>query len=219
MLRNELRILLADDHRMVREALRRLIEGSRANLRVVAEAADGREALEAVREHRPDVAVLDLWMPELGGIEAARQIVEDRLETRVIILSMDDEWNRVRDALRSGAAGYVVKSAASEQLIEAIDTVCRGRSYVSPAVAEHVVRAIREPESAQSSSPIAGLSRREREVLQLVAEGLTAKEIAVRLGLAVKTAEAHRSNLMTKLGIHRSAMLVRLAIREGLITP
>lgn len=204
---------------MVREALRRLIEANREDLQVVAEAADGRAAVEAVREHRPDVAVLDLWMPELGGIEAARQIVEEGLGTRVIILSMDDEWSRVRDALRSGVAGYVVKSAASEQLLEAIDAVCGGRSYVSPAIADHVVRAIRDPESEQRGSPIEALTRREREVLQLVAEGLTAKEIAVRLGLSAKTAEAHRSNLMTKLGIHRSAMLVRLAIREGLIAP
>lgn len=216
---NQVRILLADDHRMVREALRRLIEGNRADLRVVAEASDGRAAVEAVREHRPDVAVLDLWMPELGGIEAARQIVEDRLGARVIILSMDDEWSRVRDALRAGVAGYIVKFAAAEQLIEAIDTVRSGRSYVSPAIADHVVRAIRDPESEQRGSPIEALTRREREVLQLVAEGLTAKEIAARLGLSAKTAEAHRSNLMTKLGIHRSAMLVRLAIREGLIAP
>ena len=214
----ETRIVLADDHRMVREALRRLIE-SRDDLRVVAEASDGRQAVEAVREHRPDVAVVDLWMPELSGSEATRQIVESELGTSVIILSMHEEWSRVRDALQAGASGYVVKSAAAEQLIEAIDAVRVGRSYVSPAVSHHVLRAVRNPGSDAVSSPIEVLSRREREVLQLVAEGLSAKEIATRLGLSVKTAEAHRGNLMAKLGIRRTSMLVRFAIREGIIAP
>jgi two-component system response regulator NreC len=211
------RIVLADDHRMVREALRKLIE-SRPDLRVVAEASDGREALEAVRKHRPEIAVIDLWMPELSGSAATRQIVDDDLGTRVIILSMHEEWSRVREALQAGAAGYVVKSAASDQLIEAIDVVSQGRSYVSPAISHHVLRAVRNP-SEPETSPVDCLSRREREVLQLVAEGLSAKEIAVRLGLSVKTAEAHRGNLMAKLGIRRSSMLVRFAIREGLIAP
>lgn len=212
------RILLADDHRMVREALRRVIE-SRPDFRVVAEAADGREAIAAARVHRPDVAVIDLWMPELSGVEATRRIVEEELGTRVLVLSMHEDWSRVRDALQSGAAGYVVKSAAADQLLEAIDSVRQGSSYLSPAVSHHVLRAVRNPSGQQVASPIEALSRREREVLQLVAEGLSAKEIAVRLDLSVKTAEAHRGSLMAKLGIHRTSMLVRFAIREGLLAP
>lgn len=214
----ETRIVLADDHRMVREALRRVIE-SRPDLRVVAEASDGREAVEAVLKHRPEIAVVDLWMPELSGAEATRRIVEAEIGTRVIILSMHEDWSRVRDSLQAGASGYVVKSAASEQLIEAIDAVSQGRSYVSPAISHHVLRAVRNPNSESPGSPMDSLSRREREVLQLVAEGLSAKEIAVRLGLSVKTAEAHRGNLMAKLGIRRTSMLVRFAIREGIIAP
>lgn len=214
----ETRIVLADDHRMVREALRRLIE-NRPDLRVVAEASDGREAVEAVRKHRPDIAVIDLWMPELSGAEATRRIVDEELGTRVIILTMHEDWSRVRDALQSGASGYVVKSAAADQLLEAIDVVRQGRSYVSPAISHHVLRAVRNPGSEHGASPVESLSRREREVLQLVAEGLSAKEIAVRLGLSVKTAEAHRGNLMAKLGIRRTSMLVRFAIREGIIAP
>ncbi len=212
------RILLADDHRMVREALRRVIE-SRPDFCVVAEASDGREAIAAARAHRPDVAVLDLLMPELSGVEATRRIVEEELATRVLVLSMHEDWSRVRDALQSGAAGYVVKSAASDQLLEAIDSVRQGISYLSPAVSHHVLRAVRNPGGQQAASPIDALSRREREVLQLVAEGLSAKEIAVRLDLSVKTAESHRGSLMAKLGIHRSSMLVRFAIREGLVAP
>lgn len=214
----ETRIVLADDHRMVREALRRMIE-TRADLRVVAEASDGREAVEAVLTHHPDIAVIDLWMPELSGAEATRRIVDAKVGTRVIILSMHEDWSRVRDALQSGAAGYVVKSAAADQLIEAIDAVSQGRSYVSPAISHHVLRAVRNPGAERAVSPVESLSRREREVLQLVAEGLSAKEIAARLGLSVKTAEAHRGNLMGKLGIRRTSMLVRFAIREGIIAP
>ena len=209
------RIVLADDHRMFREALRRLIE-SRPDLRVVAEASDGREAVDAVREHEPDVALIDLWMPELSGVEATRRIAAEDGGTRVIILTMHEDSAHARDALQAGAAGYVVKSEASEQLIEAIDAVRLGDSYVSPALSQQPPV---PPRAAGTGSALECLSRREREVLQLVAEGLSAKEIAERLGLSVKTAEAHRGNLMAKLGIRRSSILVRFAIREGLIAP
>jgi len=203
---------------MVRQALRRVIEG-RPGLRVVAETSDGHETVEAVLAERPDIAIVDLWMPVLCGAGATRRIVEAGVGTRVIVLSMHEEWSRVRDAIQAGASGYVVKSAAAEQLIEAIEAVREGRSYVSPAVSHHVIRAVRDPSAQPGSSPVDSLSRREREVLQLVAEGLSAKEIAVRLGLSVKTAEAHRGKVMTKLGIRRTSMLVRFAIREGIIAP
>jgi DNA-binding NarL/FixJ family response regulator len=216
--RAQTRIVLADDHVMVREALRRIIE-SRADLRVVAEAASGREAVEAIVRHRPDIAVLDLWMPALSGVEVTRRITSEGVETRVIVLTQHDDWAHVRDSLASGASGYVVKTDASAQLLEAIDVVRAGRSYVSPAISHHVVEAMRVGRTAERLSPLDALSDREREVLQLVAEGFSAKEIAQQLGLSAKTVEAHRSNLMGKLGIHRTSMLVRFAIRAGVIAP
>ncbi|RIL04908.1 MAG: DNA-binding response regulator [Proteobacteria bacterium] len=215
--RRETRIVLADDHCLVREALRRLIE-SRPDLIVVAEASDGLAAVEAVEKHRPDIAVIDLWMPELSGIETTRRITRTGAATRIIILTQHGDWARVRDSLHSGASGYVVKTDAAAQLLEAIDSVRAGRSYISPAISHHVVEAMRGG-GVDKLSPLDALSDREREVLQLVAEGLSAKEIAARLGLSVKTAEAHRSNIMGKLGIRRTSLLVRFAIREGVIAP
>jgi DNA-binding NarL/FixJ family response regulator len=213
----ETTIVLADDHGIVREALRRLIE-SRSDLRVVAQASSGEEAVEAVRRHRPDVAVVDIWMPGMQGSEATRQIVRSELGTRVVILTMHEGWTWVREALRAGASGYVVKSAAAGQLLEAIDTVRAGGFYVSPAVSGHMVRAARG-ETPGERGPLDALTDREREILQLVAEGFSTKEIAARLALSVKTAEAHRANLMSKLGIRKASRLVRFAIREGLIAP
>lgn len=210
------RILLADDHGMVREGLRRLIE-SRSDLAVVAEASDGREAVEQARSQRPDIAILDLWMPRLSGVDATRQLVREGA-TRVIVLTMHEGWSHVREALRAGAAGYVVKSAAASQLLEAVDAVRAGRAFVSPAVSHHVVEAIRVGEPRQAS-PLARLTDREREVLQLIADGLSSKEIAVRLGTSVKTAETHRAKLMSKLNVNKASGLVRLAIREGLVSP
>ncbi|MEB2344458.1 MAG: response regulator transcription factor [Deltaproteobacteria bacterium] len=210
------RILLADDHQMVREGLRLLIQ-SRTDLEVVAEASDGREAVDLARCHRPDIAVLDLWMPRLSGVEATRQIAREG-DTRVLVLTMHESWSHVREALRAGALGYVVKSAAARQLLEAVDAVRGGRAFVSPAISHHMVEAVRGGEERRAA-PLAMLTDREREVLQLVAEGLSSKEIATQLGLSVKTAETHRANLMTKLSIRKTSGLVRLAIREGLVAP
>jgi DNA-binding NarL/FixJ family response regulator len=210
------RVLLADDHDMVREALRRVID-SRDDMAVVAEARDGREAVALAREHAPEVAVVDLRMPGLSGEEAIRQIADSCPETRVLALSMYDEWARVRAALQAGALGYVVKSAAFRELIDAIHALSVGRAYLSPAVANHVVDAVGHGE--QRRSPIEQLTEREREVLVLIAEGLSSKEIAVQLGHAPKTAEAHRASLMRKLGVHKTSSLVRIAIRDGLVVP
>jgi DNA-binding NarL/FixJ family response regulator len=210
------RVLLADDHDMVREALRRVID-SRPDLVVIAEARDGREAVQLVKQHRPDVAVIDLWMPGLSGEEATRQIVDSRCGTKVLVLSMHEDWARVRAALQAGALGYVVKSAASSELLEAIQSLQAGRAYLSPAVAHHVVGAVGQGQPARS--PLALLTEREREVLALIADGLSSKEIAVRLGHSPKTAETHRASLMRKLGVHKTSSLVRIAIREGLVVP
>lgn len=210
------RVLLADDHDMVREALRRVIDG-RGDMRVVAEARQGREAVALAKEHVPDVAVIDLWMPGLSGEEAIRQIAESGLHTKVLALSMHDDWVRVRAALQAGALGYVVKSAAFHELIDAIHALTAGHGYLSPAVAHHVVDAVGHGE--QQRNPIASLTEREREVLVLIAEGLSSKEIASRLGHSPKTTEAHRASLMRKLGVHKTSTLVRIAIRDGLIVP
>jgi DNA-binding NarL/FixJ family response regulator len=210
------RILLADDHDMVREALRRVIE-SRGDLEVVAEARDAREAVALARELEPDVAVIDLWMPGVAGEEAIRQIAGHCPKTRVLALSMHEDWARVRAALQAGASGYVVKSAASRELLDAIEALRAGRSFLSPAVAHHVVDAVGGEEPPKS--PLALLTEREREVLVLIVEGLSSKEIASRLGHAPKTAEAHRASLMRKLGVHKTSSLVRIAIRDGLVVP
>jgi DNA-binding NarL/FixJ family response regulator len=210
------RVLIADDHEMVRDGLRRVIEQS-GEFTVVAEAGDGRQAVLLAREHRPDIAVIDLWMPGFTGEEATRRITEDNCDTRVLVLSAHEDWHRVRSALQAGALGYVVKSAATSELVEALRALCAGRAYLSPAVAHHVVGAAGI--GGAPRSPLAQLTEREREVLSLIAEGLSSKEIAARLGHSPKTAETHRASVMRKLGVHKTSSLVRIAIREGLVVP
>lgn len=201
---------------MVREALRRAIDG-RSDMTVVAEARNGREAVALAKEHRPDIVVMDLSMPGVAGEEATRQIVESCPETRVLALSMHDDWGRVRAALQAGALGYVVKSAGFHELIDAVHALTAGHGYLSPAVAHHVVDAVGDRE--QQRNPLGSLTEREREVLVLIAEGLSSKEIALRLGHSPKTTEAHRASLMRKLGVHKTSALVRIAIRDGLVVP
>jgi two-component system, NarL family, response regulator LiaR len=209
------RVLIADDHELVREGLRRVIEAS-GDITVVAEAGDGHEAVRLSRELQPDVAVIDLWMPGLSGEEATRSIAGEG-HTKVLVLSAHEEWERVRAALRAGALGYVVKSAAAAELIEAIHALCAGRGYLSPAIAQ---RGSDEPGADEAPrSPLAQLTEREREVLALIADGLSSKEIAARLGHSPKTAETHRASVMRKLGVHKTSALVRIAIREGLVVP
>jgi DNA-binding NarL/FixJ family response regulator len=209
------RVLIADDHEVVRDGLRRVIEAG-GDFAVVAEAGDGREAVRLAREHRPDVAVIDLWMPGVSGEEAIRCIASDG-DTKVLALSAYHEWGRVRSALQAGALGYVVKSAAATELIDALHALCDGRAYLSPAVAQHVVDELGGAEAPRS--PLEQLTEREREVLALIADGLSSKEIAARLGHSPKTAESHRASVMRKLGVHKTSSLVRIAIREGLVVP
>jgi DNA-binding NarL/FixJ family response regulator len=210
------RVLIADDHELVRAGLRRVIEAD-GGLSVVAEARDGREAVALAREHRPDVAVIDLWMPGVSGLEATRRIAQIDPCTKILVLSAHEEWERVRSALDAGALGYVVKSGAAAELVEAIHALCEGRAYLSPAVAHHVVDAVGG--AGEPRRPLAQLTEREREVLALIADGLSSKEIAVRLGHSPKTAETHRASVMRKLGVHKTSSLVRIAIREGLVIP
>lgn len=209
-----IRVLLADDHAIVREGLRALL-AKEADFQVVAEAGDGHEALRLAKESRPDVAAMDLSMPLLNGLEAARQMAAWEQGPRTILLTMHAEDGYVLEALRAGVRGYVLKKQAGGDLVRAIREVAAGGVYLSPGVSAAVAGAIRSP----GPLPEESLTPREREVLQLVAEGKTTKEIGTILGVSTKTADAHRTRLMHKLDIHDIAGLTRYAIRSGLIQP
>ena len=208
------RILLADTHLMVREGVRRILE-QHEGFSVVSEVSDGVDALRKIEGQRPDVAVLEFTLPRLSGVEVIRQVAR-RCSTRCLILSNGHTQNGIREVLRSGAAGYLLKSAPASQLLEAIETVQQGKFYFSPDVATHVVQAATSHNSF-GGYDLCRLTGREREVLQLVAEGMSTKEIGTSLGVSTRTADSHRARLMNKLGIHKVAPLVRLAIREGLV--
>jgi two-component system, NarL family, response regulator NreC len=207
------RILLADDHSIVRQGLRMLLE--RDGFNVVAEAMDGQHAVRLTRELKPDIAVLDLSMPLMNGLDAAREIQQMNGQTQVVLLTMHTEEHHIALALRSGIRAYVLKTQAAEDLVQAIRAVMQHHIYLSPGVSKVVVDAYLSGESA----PTDPLAPRERQVLQLVAEGKTSKEIASVLGLSVKTAESYRTRVMEKLDIHDTAGLVRYAIRQGLVRP
>jgi DNA-binding NarL/FixJ family response regulator len=209
-----IKILIADDHGVVAEGLKHLIE-AQADMRVVAIAADGREAVRVAREAQPDVVLMDLSMPELNGADAARAILERDPKCRVIVLSMYADREYVRRALRAGAAGYVVKRSAAKEVVEAIRAVFGGGRYLSPRVADVVIDDYADDKAAD---PLSRLSAREREVLQLLAEGRTGAEIAQRLSLSQKTVETYRARLVEKLGIRDVAGLVRFAIQRGLVS-
>ena len=211
-------ILLADDHRMIREGLRALLE-HQSDMKVVAEADNGRSAAELARRHKPSVAVLDLAMPHLNGIDAARQITAANPRTKVIILSAHADRRFVTESLRAGATGYVLKDCAFEELAHAVRAAAANQTYLSPAVARTVVEDYLGRSPRQHSSAFIALSARERQVLQLLAEGRSAKSIAGELGVSIKTVETHRANIMKKLGKHSIAELTKYAIREGLTPP
>lgn len=208
-----LHILLADDHLIVRQGLKVLLE--REGFTVVGEASDGREAVRLAQELCPDVALLDLTMPLLNGIDAGRAILQTAPKTKIVLLTMHTEDHHVLEALHAGIKGYVLKTKAAEELIQAIHEVSLGKLYLTPGVSEVVVQAY----LAKTDLPPEPLSLREREVLQLIAEGKTTKEVAVVLGISVKTAESHRTRIMEKLDIHQTASLVRYAIRRGIVQP
>jgi len=206
-------VLLADDHGVLRQSLRALLE--REGLIVVGEASDGRGAVELVAELRPQVAVIDLSMPLLNGIDAARAIQKANPQTRIVLLTVHSEDSYVLEAFRAGVRGYVVKTQAATDLVHAIHDVADGGTYVSPRISRAVIDAF----VTGTELPPEPLTLREREVLVLVAEGKATKEIAELLGVSVKTVETHRAHIMNKLGIHEAANLVRYAIRRGLIEP
>ncbi len=212
-----IRVLLADDHTLVRAGIRSLLENMEG-IEVIAEAGDGREALRLVRTHRPDVVLMDIAMPGLNGLEAAARIAKKFPNVRVIILSMHVNEEYVLQTLRAGAAGYMVKGADAAELEIAIRAVARGETYLSPMVSKHVVTDYIQRISGETS-PLELLTPRQREVLQLIAEGYSTKKIARTLKISVKTVETHRMQLMERLDIHDIAGLVRYAIRVGLVKP
>lgn len=210
-------ILLVDDHQMMRDGLRAVLERE-SDLHVSGEAADGRTALELCSTLHPDIVVMDIGMPGLNGIEATRQVTTHHPRTKVVALSMNADRRYVHAMFEAGAWAYLVKSSASEELIRAIRAVAHDEKYVSPTVASAVLDAFVVGPKATQRDPRGELSPREREVLQLLAEGMTSKEIAARLDLAVSTIETHRKQIMAKLELRSVAELTKFAIRTGITT-
>lgn len=208
-------ILIADDHGIVREGLKRLLEAE-ADFHVCAEASDGREVLARVEETHPDVVVLDITMPQLGGLETLERLRAAHPELKVVLLSVHGEAPMVHSAAALGVNGYVLKNGQVSEVVSAVRAVTSGGSYFSPPVARELVDQIRAPRSV-ATDPLGVLSGREREVLKLIAEGLSAKEIGQRLSISAKTVEAHRTSLMRKLGARKATELVRFAVRHGVI--
>jgi two-component system response regulator NreC len=206
-----LRLLLADDHLMMRDGLRSIL--TEEGFEVVGEASDGREAVKLGQSLGADVAILDISMPLLNGIDAAREILKDSPRTKIIVLTMHTDDRYVLASLRAGIAGFVLKSKAASNLVQAIHAVCNGEVFLSSGASKAVVEAY----LANDNTPDDQLSMRQREVLQLIAEGKNVKEIAIILGISAKTAESHRTSLMRKLHVHEVAGLVRYAVREGLV--
>jgi two-component system, NarL family, response regulator NreC len=212
-----LRILLADDHTVVRQGLRKILE-ARPQWEVVAEAADGREAVKQAEEVKPDVAIMDVAMPLLNGIEAVRQIARKVPSTRVLVLSMHNDEAYVTQMLRAGAAGYLLKDSADVDLLQAVDAVAAGKSFFSPAIARVIADDyVRQLADRGVSDRYELLSEREREIFQLIAEGKTNKEIAALLFLSPSTVDTHRSRIMEKLDVHSAAEIVLYAVRKGVI--
>jgi two-component system response regulator NreC len=207
------RIVLADDHVLVRQSLRSLLE--REGFQVVGEASDGQEALRLAESFQPDIAVIDISMPILNGLNAAREMSRSSPKTKTILLTQHDEGQYVSEALDAGVKGYVLKNQVASDLLLAIRQVSRGQVYLSPGVS----RAVMEAYHSKSEKPKNPLTLRERQVLQLIAEGKSTKDVASLLGISVKTAESHRTRLMHKLGIHETASLVRYAVRQGIVQP
>lgn len=210
-----IRVLVADDHGVVRDGLVRLLTDGGV-CEVVAEAADGAEAVARAEETRPDVAVVDLSMPRLSGLEVVRRIHRELPATRVLVLSMHDEEEYVLQAVAAGAAGYVVKDSAASELLAAVRALHAGQGYFGPEPARALAERFRRPAGAPED-PYGALTPREREVFHLVVEGQTTKEVAKELGISVKTAENHRARLMEKLGVRNTAELVRYAAKKGLL--
>jgi two-component system, NarL family, response regulator NreC len=208
-------ILLADDHKIIRDGLRSLLD-RQPKIEVIGEADNGRQAVQLARELTPDVVVMDISMPELNGMDATRQILADSPHIKIIALSMHTDKRFIIKMLQAGASGYLLKDCAFDELARAVSTVLAGQTYLSPEITTVVIKDLVQETENSDSSLISQLSSREREVLQLLAEGKTTKQIAGELFISSKTVETHRTNIMKKLNIHTLADLVKLAVREGL---
>jgi DNA-binding NarL/FixJ family response regulator len=211
----QIKVLLVDDHRIMLEGLKSILANHRG-IEVVGEANDGREAVRLALELKPDIVIMDLSMPGMNGIEATREITEQLPSTKVLALSMHNDKRFISRALRHGASGYILKESAMTELVEAIKSLMIHKTYLSPQIADVVLNDYKSQLIEREYAADSMLSKREREVLQLFAEGHSTKEIAAALTLSVKTIETHRSQIMTKLDMHSIAELVKFAIREGL---
>jgi DNA-binding NarL/FixJ family response regulator len=215
---DSVRLLVADDHEIVRKGLRSLLE-AQPGWQVLAEASDGREAVEKAKELRPDVTVLDIGMPSLNGLEAARQMLKNDSRAKILILTMHESDPLIREVLDAGARGYVLKTDASRDLVSAVNAVRNNKTFFTAKVAQMVLDGYldRKPRNSQPESPKTRLTPRQREVVQLLAEGKSSKEVAAALGLSIKTAETHRANIMRRLDCHSISELVRYAVRNNII--
>lgn len=211
-----IRVLIADDHGLVRAGIRALLE-KHASMEVVDEASNGNQALQMVEKHRPNIVLMDIGMPEVNGLEAVRQVARDFPEVRCIILSMHADEEHVWQALQAGAAGYLVKGCSLEELELAVKSVAQGETYLSPQVSGPVIKEYVRRTSNHGSESGDSLTPRQRQTLQLIAEGKTTKQIALILNLSVKTVESHRAQLMKRVGVQDIASLVRFAIKIGLV--
>jgi len=212
-----IKVLLVDDHAIIREGLRSLLK-KQSEMEVIADTDDGRKAIELVRELLPNIVIMDISMPGLNGIEAARQIIAEFPDVKVIALSIHSKRRFVADMLSAGATGYILKECLFDELVQAIKAVSAGGRYLSPKITDVVVSDYVKRLSATTESPFEALKTREREVLQLVAEGKSTKQIALELYVSTKTIEANRRQIMEKLNIHSVAELTKYAVREGLTT-
>lgn len=212
-----IRILLVDDHDLMREGIRALLEHE-PGMEVVGEVGDGQEAIRAVRELAPDVVLMDVALPGgIGGLEATEAILAERPRTRVLVLTQYEQREYIRRALKIGALGYLLKRSASGQLMEAIRTVARGQRYLHPVAADELVELVTSGGSLEEED-YESLTQRERQVLKLLAEGKTSRDVSKYLGISLKTAMTHRSNLMAKLNLHSRADVVKYAIRHSIVT-
>ena len=214
-----IRIVLVDDHALVRQGFRRILEEEQG-LAVVGEAGNAQDGVAMVRQLKPDVVLMDMAMPDANGIHAAREILRERPDTRILVLSMYSDAQYVRSALDAGVSGYILKSALETDLTRSVRAVASGQQYLSPELSSVLIRALRDRQQApQEVDVFDQLTPREKQVLQLIAHGKSNKEIAVVLNLSVNTVAVHRSNLMSTLGVHKAAELVLYAVRKGLVLP
>jgi len=213
-----IRVVLVDDHALVRQGFRRILEDD-PDLTVVGEASNGTDAIALVKKTDPDVVVMDMAMPEMSGLHATMEIIKQRPGTKVLILSMYSDEQYVRNALDAGAKGYILKSAIENDLTRAVKAVAAGEQYLAPELSSVLIRAIQTGSFEKAADPYDRLTQREKQVLQLIAHGKSNKEIAVMLDLSVNTVAVHRANLMSALGVHKTAELVLFAVKKGLVLP